>query len=41
MIIRHYNVIHQYNERRQLTPAGRFWASYVFVLFLVVAWVLW
>jgi len=40
MIIRHYQVLHAYNERRPLTPAGRFWVAYIAAVVLIALWVL-
>ena len=40
MIVRHQQILHEYNDRRPLTPAGRFWVPYVCVVVLIVLWVL-
>jgi hypothetical protein len=40
MIIRHQQILHDYTDRRPLTPAGRFWIGYVAAVALIVLWVL-
>ena len=45
MILRHYQVMREYQERnarhsRPLTHAGRFWVMYMIGVALVAAWAL-
>jgi len=40
VIIRHHQILHQYTDRRPLTPAGRFWIGYVAAVALIVLWVI-
>ena len=43
MIIRHHQILQDYaqrTERRQMTPAGRFWTCYVVAVVLIALLVL-